>query len=73
MKSTYRIYIKSNKNARTINTPMMGRTNYERIDVVGKEAFIAKLNELVNNGAEVREVRHGHGSTYVKYWEYLDK
>ena len=46
---TYRIYIKSNNNPRTINTPMMGRTNYTCIQVVGKEAFIAKLNEQLAN------------------------
>ena len=73
MKNTYRIYIKSNKNARTINTPMMGRTNYEVITVEGKESFITKLNELVANGETIREVRYGYGGAYVKYWEYINK
>ena len=73
MANTYRIYIKSNKHPRTINTPMMGRTNYDVVAVTGKENFIAKLNELVNNGEVIREVRYGWGGSYVKYWQYLEK
>lgn len=69
----YRIYIKSEKNPRTINTPCNGRTYYEVIAVEGKEAFIIKLNELVANGEVIREVRFGYGGSYVKYWEYLAK
>lgn len=70
---TYRIYIRSEKNPRTINTPMMGRTYYEVIYCEGREAFIAKLNELVKAGEVIQEVRFGWGGTYVKYWEYLNK
>jgi hypothetical protein len=70
---TYRIYIKSNNNPRTINTPMMGRTYYTIITAQGKEEFIAKLNELVANGETIREVRCGCGGAYVKYWEYINK
>ena len=73
MKNTYRIYIKSNKNARTINTPMMGRTNYTVVTATGKEEFVAKLNELVTQGETIREVRYGYGGSYVKYWEYINK
>ena len=73
MKNTYRIYIKSEKHPRTINAPRNGRTYYEVIAVEGKEAFIAKLNELVENGEVIREVRFGYGGSYVKYWEYLTK
>lgn len=73
MKDTYRIYIKSAKNPRTINTPRNGRTYYEVIAVEGKDAFIAKLNELVANGEVIREVRFGYGGSYVKYWNYLTK
>lgn len=73
MKDTYRIYIKSAKNPRTINTPCNGRTYYEVIAVEGKDAFIAKLNELVANGEVIREVRYGYGGSYVKYWNYLTK
>ena len=73
MANTYRIYIKSNKNPRTINTPMMGRTYYEVITVEGKDAFVAKLNELVANCEIIREVRYGWGGSYVKYWEYINK
>ena len=73
MKNTYRIYIKSEKNPRTINTPMMGRCYYESFDVVGKEAFIEKLNELVAEGKVVTEVRYGYGCNYVNYWNYIRK
>lgn len=73
MKNTYRIYIKSEKNPRTINTPMMGRCYYEVIEAIGQEAFVAKLNELVANGAIIQEVRYGYGSTYIKYWKYINK
>jgi hypothetical protein len=73
MENTYRIYIKSNKNPRTINTPMMGRTNYELIAVDGKDAFVNKLNELVANGETIREVRYGWGGSYVDYWKYINK
>jgi hypothetical protein len=52
---------------------MMGRTNYTCINVVGKEEFIAKLNELVKAGEVIREVRYGWGGSYVKYWEYIAK
>ena len=69
---TYRIYIKSNNNPRTINTPMMGRTYYTIITAQGKEEFITKLNELVANGETIQEVRCGCGA-YVKYWEYINK
>lgn len=73
MKNTYRIYIKSNNNPRTINTPMIGRTYFTIITAQGKEEFVAKLNELVANGETIREVRYGYGGTYVKYWEYINK
>lgn len=71
MANTYRIYIKSTNHPRTINTPKMGRTNYTRIDVVGKDAFIAKLNELVQAGEVINEVRYGFGGSYVCYWKYI--
>ena len=73
MANTYRIYIKSNKHARNINTPMMGRTNYDIVTATGKEEFVAKLNELVANGEEIHEVRYGFGGTYIKYWNYINK
>lgn len=73
MEKQYRIYIKSEKNPRTINTPRNGRSYYEVIAVEGKEAFIAKLNELVENGEVIREVRFGYGGSYVKYWKYIAK
>lgn len=73
MNKQYRIYIKSAKNPRTINTPCNGRTCYEVVPVEGKEAFIVKLNELIEKGEVIREVRFGYGSSYVKYWEYIKK
>lgn len=73
MKNTYQIYIKSNNNPRTINTPMMGRSYYTVINVQGKDAFIAKLNELVYAGECISEVRYGWGGVYVKHWEYINK
>ena len=73
MKNIYTIYIRSNKHPRTINTPMMGRTCYDFIRVEGKEAFTAKLNELVAAGEHISEVRYGWGGSYVKYWEYINK
>jgi hypothetical protein len=52
---------------------MMGRINYEVIEVQGKESFIVKLNELIANGEAIQEVRYGYGGSYVKYWEYIKK
>ena len=71
MKNTYRIYTKSTKNPRTINTPMMGRTNYDITAVEGKESFIAKLNELIAAGEQVIEVRYGFGGTDVNFYKYI--
>lgn len=73
MTNTYRIYIKSNNHPRTINTPCNGRTYYDVVEVIGKEPFIIKLNELVSNGATVQEVRYGWGGSYVPYWKYVEK
>lgn len=69
--NVFMIFIRSNEHPRTINTPMMGRTNYTLIEVEGKEAFIEKLNELVSNGEEIIEVNYGWGCQYVKYWRYI--
>ena len=67
--NTYRIYIKSDKHPRTINTPRCGRINYEVIRVEGKESFITKLNELVKAGETINEVHYGRGGRYVKNWQ----
>ncbi len=62
----YRIYIKSNKNPRTINTPMMGRTYYEVIEVQGnREALESKVAELRNAGETITEIRTNMGG---KIW-----
>lgn len=73
MENTYRIYIKSNKNPRTINTPMMGRTHFDAVEAVGKEAFITKLNELVAKGEAIQEVRYGWSGSYICFWNYIHK
>ena len=71
MSNTYNIYIRSEGHPRTVNTPAMGRTCYEVIRIEGKEAFTAKLNELVTAGEQIAEVRHGWSGSYVRYWEYI--
>lgn len=58
----YRIYIKSDKNPRTINTPMMGRTYFEVIEVQGnREALESKVAELRNAGETITEICTGMG------------
>ena len=58
----YRIYIKSNKNPRTINTPMMGRTYYEVVEVQGnRETLESKVAELQNAGKTITEIRTAMG------------
>ena len=69
----YRIYIRSNKNPRTLNTPNNGRAYFSVIVAHGKQEFSEKLNELIANGEKVLEVRKGYGGHYVKYWEYIRK
>jgi hypothetical protein len=66
--STYRIYIRSNEHPRTINTPMMGRTNYSVIEVEGREAAIEKIKELRAKGENVYEVRYGFGGHEFNHW-----
>lgn len=67
--STYRIYIRSNEHPRTINTPMMGRTDYSVIEAEGREAAIEKIRELKAEGKHVYEVRYGFGSHYFNHWK----
>ena len=52
--NTYRIYIRSNANPRTINTPMMGRTNYSIITVEGAAAMYAKVADRQNGHKKSR-------------------
>ena len=63
--NTYRIYIRSNANPRTINTPMMGRTNYSIITVEGATAMYAKVAELKAAGVVINEIRAGFGGRKV--------
>lgn len=55
--TTYTIFVRSNEHLRTINTPMMGRTNYTAIKVQGKESLIAKVEELRASGAIISDIR----------------
>lgn len=55
--TTYTIFVRSNEHARTINTPMMGRTNYTTIKVQGKTDLLAKVEELRANGVIVSDIR----------------
>lgn len=63
--TNYRIYIRSNEHPRTINTPMLGRTYYSVIPVNGRDALIAKVAELRDNGKIILEIRAGCGGTAV--------
>lgn len=54
--TTYHIYIKSNKNARTINTPMNARTYFDIVVAKGRDELIAKVNELRANGEHISEI-----------------
>ena len=53
----YTIYIRSNEHPRTINTPMMGRTNYTAIRVQGSKALEIKVAELRNAGEKITDIR----------------
>ena len=63
--NTYRIYIRSNKHPRTINTPARGRVNYEIIYVEGATAMYAKVAELRAAGEAIIEIRAGFGGRKV--------
>ena len=66
--TTYFIYIKSDKHARTMNTPKMGRTYYEKFVVEGKENMVAKVRELKAKGEVVTEVCTTLGK---RIWEVI--
>lgn len=61
----YRIYIRSNEHPRTINTPMMGRTNFSQITVQGRPALETKVAELRAEGKVISEIRAGYGGARV--------
>lgn len=54
--TNYNIYITSNEHPRTNNTPQNGRTYYTKITVVGKEALVAKVQELREAGEFITEI-----------------
>ena len=60
----YLIFIKSHNHPRTINTPMMGRTNYDCIRVNGRANLEAEVSRLRADGQDITEVRTVLG-TYV--------
>ena len=58
--TNYRIYVKADKNLRTVNTPANGRTNYDIVEVLGNRADLkAKVEELQANGVVVDEIHFG--------------
>lgn len=57
----YLIFIKSNNNPRTINTPRNGRTNYDCVRVNGRANLEAEVNRLRAEGQNVYEVRTAVG------------
>ena len=67
---TYRIYIRSNNNPRTINTPYNGRTYYDIVEVEGASKMISKINELIENGEVISEVRD-ENSFKVDWFNYI--
>lgn len=51
------IFIRSNEHPRTINTPMMARTYYTRIDFTGtREELKTKVEELRARGEIINEI-----------------
>ena len=58
----YNIYIRSDEHPRTINTPMMARTNYTCYTVKGWDALEAKVAELIKAGEHITEVRTDLGT-----------
>lgn len=58
-KIEYRIFIKSNKNPRTINSYTMSRCYYEKFSVVGFTALVKKVAELKANGEKIYEISGG--------------
>jgi hypothetical protein len=57
----YLIFIKSNNNPRTINTPMMARTNYDCIRVNGRANLETEVSRLRAEGQHISEVRTALG------------
>ena len=66
----YRIYIQSNNNPRTINTPHNGRTYYDIVEAEGASKMISKINELIENGEVISEVRD-ENSFKVDWFNYI--
>ena len=55
MNKRYTIFILSDSHPRTINTPTMGRTNYDKFVVYGLEALRREVKALQDSGKIVTE------------------
>jgi hypothetical protein len=62
----FRIYIRSDRHARTINTPTNARTYYDVIIADTRKALLRKLKELRAMGKEIIEIRTALGA---RVWE----
>lgn len=60
----YHIFVRSNENPRTINTPCNGRTYYTLIVVKGWEALENKVAELLSAGEKINEIATELGTRY---------
>ena len=60
--TTYTIFVKSNKHPRTINTPMMARTNYDTVEVDSKEKVAHAVATLRARGEVVLCVKTNLGT-----------
>jgi hypothetical protein len=62
--TTYNIFINSNEHPRTINSFRNARCWFTCISVQGREALVAKVEELRANGEHISEIRTNMG-TYI--------
>ena len=56
MNKRYTIFVLSDSHPCTINTPTMGRTNYDKFVVYGMEALQREVKALQDSGKIVTEV-----------------
>jgi hypothetical protein len=59
------IFTKSNKHPRTINTPTMGRTYFDCVEVNGLHNMQAKVAELFKAGETITEICSLTGKWFV--------
>lgn len=58
----YTIYIQSDEHPRTINTPMMARTYFSKIDAYGTEDLERKVSDLRAKGEKITDIRTDLGA-----------